>query len=110
MKLILIITQSSDADLLISNLIEKGFGATKLASTGGFLREGNATILVGVEDESVDDVMSIVKSTCKSRERLMSPTPPGMMESMGGFIPYPIRVQIGGATIFVLDVERFEKI
>jgi len=110
MKLILIITQSSDADLLISNLVEKSFGATKLASTGGFLREGNATILVGVEDESVDDVMSIVKSTCKSRERLMSPTPPGMMESMGGFIPYPIKVQIGGATIFVLDIERFEKV
>ncbi|MGB9682657.1 MAG: cyclic-di-AMP receptor [bacterium] len=110
MKLILIITHSSDADLLISNLIEKGFSATKLASTGGFLREGNATILVGVEDESVEDVMNIIKSTCKSRERLMSPTPPGMMESMGGFIPYPIKVQIGGATIFVLDVERFEKV
>jgi uncharacterized protein YaaQ len=109
-KLILIITQSSDADLLISNLIEKGFGATKLASTGGFLREGNSTILVGVEDDLVDDVLSIVGSTCKSRERLMSPTPPGMMESMGGFIPYPIKVQVGGATIFVLNVERFEKV
>lgn len=110
MKLILIITQSSDADLLISNLIEKGFGATKLASTGGFLREGNSTILVGVENDFVDDVLSIVGSTCKSRERLMSPTPPGMMESMGGFIPYPIKVQVGGATIFVLNVERFEKV
>ncbi|HHV81329.1 MAG: cyclic-di-AMP receptor [Dictyoglomi bacterium] len=110
MKLILIITQSSDADLLISNLIEKGFGATKLASTGGFLREGNSTILVGVENDLVDDVLSIVGSTCKSRERLMSPTPPGMMESMGGFIPYPIKVQVGGATIFVLNVERFEKV
>jgi uncharacterized protein YaaQ len=109
-KLILIITQSSDADLLISNLIEKGFGATKLASTGGFLREGNSTILVGVENDLVDDVLSIVGSTCKSRERLMSPTPPGMMESMGGFIPYPIKVQVGGATIFVLNVERFEKV
>jgi len=109
-KLILIITQSSDADLLISNLIEKGFGATKLASTGGFLREGNSTIMVGVEDDLVDDVLSIVGSTCKSREKLMSPTPPGMMESMGGFIPYPIKVQVGGATIFVLNVERFEKV
>lgn len=110
MKLILIITQSSDADLLISNLVEKGFGATKLASTGGFLREGNATILVGVDDELVDDVLSIVRSTCKSREKLMSPTPPGMVESMGGFIPYPIKVQIGGATVFVINVDRFEKV
>ena len=110
MKLILIITQSSDADLLISNLIEKGFGATKLASTGGFLREGNSTILVGVENDLVDDVLCIVGSTCKSRERLMSPTPPGMMESMGGFIPYPIQEQAGGATIFALNVERFEKV
>ncbi|HON73453.1 MAG TPA: cyclic-di-AMP receptor, partial [bacterium] len=57
-----------------------------------------------------DDVLSIVGSTCKSREKLMSPTPPGMMESMGGFIPYPIKVQVGGATIFVLNVERFEKV
>ncbi|RJQ04470.1 MAG: hypothetical protein C4551_10550 [Bacillota bacterium] len=103
MKLIVAVVQDKDAPRFLGELVEKGFRATKLASTGGFLREGNTTILVGVEDEHVDTVMDLVRATCRSREQLVTP-----MTSSGGavdaYVPYPIEVVVGGATVFVLDV------
>jgi len=105
MKLIVAVVQDKDAPRFLGELVEKGFRATKLASTGGFLREGNTTILVGVEDEHVDAVMDIVRATCRSREQLVTP-----MTSSGGavdaYVPYPIEVVVGGATVFVLDVVK----
>lgn len=108
MKLIVAVIQDKDSMHLIETLIENGYRATKLASTGGFLREGNTTLLIGVEEEKVDDVVAIIKKTCRSREQLVTPISP-----VGGptdlYVPYPVEVVVGGATIFVLDVERFEK-
>lgn len=108
MKLVVAVIQDKDAHKLLSGLTQAGFRATKLSSTGGFLREGNTTLLVGVEDIQVDRVVSIIKSTCRAREQLVTPLSP-----MGGpadsYIPYPVEILVGGATIFVLDVERFEK-
>ncbi len=108
MKLVVAVIQDKDSHKLLSGLTEAGFRATKLSSTGGFLREGNTTLLVGVEDVQVDRVLSIIKSTCRAREQLVTPLSP-----MGGpadsYIPYPVEILVGGATIFVLDVERFEK-
>ena len=93
---------------LIEGLVERGYRATKLASTGGFLREGNTTLLIGVEEQTVDEVIGIIKRTCRSREQLVTPISP-----VGGptdlYVPYPVEVVVGGATIFVIDVERFEK-
>jgi uncharacterized protein YaaQ len=107
-KLIVAVIQDKDSHRLLSNLTQEGFRATKLASTGGFLREGNTTLLIGVEDEQVERVISIIRNTCRAREQLVTPLSP-----MGGpadsFIPYPVEILVGGATIFVLDVERFEK-
>lgn len=108
MKLVVAVIQDKDSHRLLSSLTQSGFRSTKLASTGGFLREGNTTLLVGVEDEQVDRVVSIIKNTCRAREQLVTPLSP-----MGGpadsYIPYPVEILVGGATIFVLDVERFEK-
>lgn len=108
MKLVIAVLQDKDTHKLLSGLTQAGFRATKLSSTGGFLREGNTTLLVGVEDYQVERVLSIIKSTCRAREQLVTPLSP-----MGGpadsYIPYPVEILVGGATIFVLDVERFEK-
>lgn len=108
MKLVVAVIQDKDTHKLLSGLTQAGFRATKLSSTGGFLREGNTTLLVGIEDSDVERVLSIVKSTCRAREQLVTPLSP-----MGGpadsYIPYPVEILVGGATIFVLDVERFEK-
>ncbi|MFZ5354223.1 MAG: cyclic-di-AMP receptor [Bacillota bacterium] len=108
MKLVIAVVQDEDVNELMSKLLHKKFSATKLASTGGFLREGNTTLFVGVEKEKVDDVIDIIKDVCKSRSQtLTTPIPP--TGSAGVFIPYPVEVTVGGATIFVIDIDRFEK-
>ena len=106
MKLIVSIVHSDDADGLISALLEKGYRSTKISTTGGFLREGNATILVGTEEENVPDVLSIIKANCHTRTQFVNPLPP-VMEPGELYMPNPIEVQVGGATIFILNVEQF---
>jgi len=108
MKLVVAIIQDKDCHRLLSSLTQAGFRATKLASTGGFLREGNTTLFVGVDDDQVERVVGLIRSTCRAREQLVTPLSP-----MGGpadaYIPYPVEIVVGGATVFVLTVERFEK-
>jgi len=109
MKLVLAVVQDDDVDELVERLVIEKLSSTKLASTGGFLREGNTTLMIGVEKDRVETVISIIKDVCKSRKQTFTtPIPP--TGSAGVFIPYPIDVMVGGATIFVVDIDRFEKI
>lgn len=106
MKMILGILNNDDAPLAIQHLTKDGFFVTKLSTSGGFLRAGNVTILVGVEDEKVQPVIDIIHQHAHSRMQLM----PAVSESGVAFFPtMPVEVRVGGATIFVLDVDRFEK-
>ncbi|MHB8926814.1 MAG: cyclic-di-AMP receptor [Bacillota bacterium] len=109
MKLVVAVVQDKDTVRLLESLVEKGFRATKLASTGGFLKEGNTTLLLGVDDNQVNEVVSIVKKTCQSREQLVTPLTPvgGPVDS---YVPYPVEVLVGGAAIFVLNIERFDRV
>ena len=109
MKLIIAIVQDEDASRLISTLMADGYRVTKLATTGGFLRSGNTTLLVGVEDDMLDNAMTIIEKVCKSRKQIAT-APSPISGATGVFVPYPIEVTVGGATIFVLDVEQFKKI
>ena len=108
-KLVVAVIQDKDSVKLMENLVDKGFRATKLASTGGFLKAGNTTMLIGIEQEQVDDVMGIIRNVCQSREKMVTTMSPigGAVES---YVPYPVEVIVGGATIFVLDVERFDQV
>lgn len=109
MKLIIAIVQDEDASRLISSLMNEGYSVTKLATTGGFLRSGNTTLLLGVDDNKFDGAMTVIEKVCKSRKQIAtSPSP--MAGSTGVYAPYPIEVMVGGATIFVLNVEQFTKI
>lgn len=108
MKLIVAIVQDQDADRTTKALNEGGFRVTRVASTGGFFRVGNTTLLSGVDDDKVNAVISILNTTCERRTRLI-PAGPNIVESaamMGAFV----EVEVGGATIFVLDVEHFEQV
>jgi len=109
MKLVTAIVHSEDAASLVDALLEKEYRATRLQSSGGFLKQSNATILVGVDDQQVDDVMAIIRANCKSRTQVVNPMPP-IMEPGEFFMPYPLEVEVGGATVFVLPVERFERL
>ena len=109
MKLIISIVQDEDASRLVSSLMNEGYGVTKLATTGGFLRAGNTTLLVGVEDDRFDGAMGVIEKVCKSRKQIAtSPSP--VAGTSGVYVPYPIEVMVGGATIFVLPVEQFVKL
>ena len=90
-------------------LLERDFRATRLHSSGGFLKQSNATVMLGVEDDEVDEVMGIVRENCHSRSQIVNPMPP-IMEPGEFFMPYPLEVEVGGATVFVVPVERFERL
>ncbi len=109
MKLVLVIAQEQDGGRLIEALTEAGAQATMLASTGGFLRAGNATILSGVDDAQVEGVLDVVRRVCERREQLMTPIPP-VVEPVDSYVTYPVKVEVGGAIVFVLDVERMERV
>jgi len=108
MKLVMSIVNSDDAEQLVNALTQAGYRATTISTTGGFLRQGNATIFVGTEDENVEGVLQLVKENCCTRSEYVSPLPP-VMEPGEMYIPTPVDVQMGGATVFVLDVVQFER-
>ena len=109
MKLVVAIVHSEDASALVAALLDKEFRATRLQSSGGFLKQSNATIILGVEENDVDEVMDIVRANCTSRTQVVNPMPP-IMETGEFFMPYPLEVEVGGATVFVLPVERYERL
>ncbi|WP_284642819.1 cyclic-di-AMP receptor [Paenibacillus silviterrae] len=107
MKLVIAVVQDKDSNRLSNALIKEGFRATKLASTGGFLRAGNTTFMIGTEDERVNEVLQVIKANCKIREQMVTPVSP-MGGTTDSYIPFPVEVQVGGAAVFVMPVERFE--
>ncbi|MBP1467247.1 cyclic-di-AMP receptor [Candidatus Chloroploca sp. M-50] len=104
MKLILAIIQHQDASNLVDALNEESYRVTRLSSQGGFLREGNVTLMLSVEDARLDHVIGVVREHCSTRTRYVSPMPP-IAESGEFYPPAPLEVQVGGATIFVLNAE-----
>ena len=109
MKLIIAIVNDEDVHHLIDDLTKSKFMVTKLATTGGFLKAGNTTLLIGVEDEQVDEVTGIIKDNCETRKQTI--TSPGPISGAAGvYIPYPIEIKVGGATVFVVDIEKHLKL
>ena len=107
MKLVLAIVQHQDATNLVDALTEQGYRVTRLSSQGGFLREGNLTLMLSVEDHQVKVVIETVREHCSTRTRYVSPMPP-MAESGEFYPPAPLEVQVGGATVFVLKAETIK--
>lgn len=109
MRLVISVVQDQDVNHLLTVLMEHGYSATKLASTGGFLRQGNTTLLVGVEDNQVSEVVEIIKEVCQSRKQLVAPMAP-VGRTVNSYTPNPVEVMVGGAAIFVINVEDFSKV
>jgi uncharacterized protein YaaQ len=108
MKLVIGIVHSDDADTLLKTLTEAGHKATLISTTGGFLREGNATVFVGTENDKLEEILQLVRESCRKRTRYLSPIVP-VTEPSEFYIPEPVELEVGGATVFVLDVERYER-
>ena len=109
MKLIFAIINNDDSHSVSSALMQNGFQATKLASTGGFLMAGNTTFLLCADSSRVDDVIEIIKEHSHKRKQFV-PGAATQSHMEGGFGSFPVEVSVGGATIFVSDIERFEKV
>ncbi|MCY6370267.1 cyclic-di-AMP receptor [Clostridium ganghwense] len=109
MKLVISIVQDDYAGELVDIITESGYMVTKLATTGGFLKKGNTTLIIGVKKEEVDKVISVIKDTCQKRKQVVT-TPSPVVGSTGVYIPYSVEVEVGGATIFVVDVDKFVKV
>lgn len=106
MKMITVIVDNSDADSICHALTDKGFSFTKMATTGGFLRSGNTTLLMGVEDDMLEAAIDVIRTKSYRHKELgsiaggINPTMPGM---------YSAEMTVGGAILFVTDVVRFER-
>ena len=107
MKLVLAIVSGDDSSKVSRALTKANFSVTKLATTGGFLMSGNTTFIVGTDDEKVDDVLEILDKNSKTRKQMV---PTSASYGAGMFSSMPIEVQVGGATVFILDVEQFVKL
>ena len=111
MKLVLAIVQDDDAIDLIEELTDKDYRVTKLATTGGFLKSGNTTLMIGVEEKEVKNLINVIEDVCKGRKEMVPTSTPNTIGTNSGmYVPYPIEVEVGGATIFVLDVDQFYKV
>lgn len=111
MKLIFAVIRNKDAGDAMDSLIQRHIGVTKLASTGGFLRDGNTTLMIGAEDGQVEEIMEMLKENCAKRNEVEIVSP----HSTGGVPVWnlgytPVKVEVGGATVFVLDVDQFRKL
>lgn len=107
MKLIFAVINNDDSHAVSTSLTTKGYSATKLASTGGFLMSGNTTFMICTEEKCVDEVIEIIKGCSRRRKQFVPTVSNGRTESTGNF---PAEVSVGGATVFVTDIERFEKL
>lgn len=106
MKLGVCIVHNRDKNKVTEALIRAGFKFTVIGSTGGFLREGNTTFLIGIEDEELPALKKVIEQNCCAREQMVNvmpfeATPPG------AYIVSPVKVPVGGAVLFTLPVDEF---
>lgn len=109
MKLLIAIIQNDDSHAVLTELNKVGLMATKLSTSGGFMRAGNVTLLMGIEEERIPEVINIMEKYSSKRQQIISNTPASTFISEAFSSP-PIKVTVGGATIFVVDVDRFYKL
>lgn len=107
MKLVFAIINNDDSHSVQSALTKNGIQATKLASTGGFLMAGNTTFMICSEDERVEEVLDVIKKHSHKRQQFV---PNSTAHSGGAYTSFPVEVTVGGATVFVTNIERFEKV
>ncbi len=108
MKLALCIVHKRDKNKVTDELVRAGFKFTVIGSTGGFLREGNTTFLIGFENDEEAALLGVVESNCQAREQVVN-VMPFEAGPQGGFMSSPVKVPVGGAVVFVLPVESFHR-
>ena len=107
MKLLFAVVQNDDVKALTRTLIDHEISVTRISSTGGFLRGGNTTLMIGIEDERLGLVLEDIRE--KSSRRHTITVPAAGIPHTADSAAMPLKVVVGGATVFILDVETFHK-
>lgn len=109
MKLMYIIVRQDNESDVAEALMKNGFRLTKLATSGGFLRKGNTTLFSCCQDDEVNKAINILKEECGKRKKVTVEMPVNLPSSAINFATVPTSIEVGGATIIVTDVYKFEK-
>jgi uncharacterized protein YaaQ len=110
MKMIMVIMQDEDVAVFLDTIAQRGLRATKICSTGGFLRSGNTTILMGVEDIQVQGALDIIRATCRSRMQIPGVIPAPVLGLVAGAAMDSAEVEVGGANVFVWGIEQYVRV
>jgi uncharacterized protein YaaQ len=106
MKLAICIAHNRDKNKLSDELVNAGFKFTIIGSSGGFLREGNSTFMIGFDEADTDTLLGVISQHSNAREQIVNVAP---FEAGAALMGTPVNVTVGGAVVFILDVERFER-
>jgi len=106
MKLVIVVIQGQDSAAVRRALPPAGFRLTEVDSLGGFLRENNVTLLIGTEEARLPELWRLLSENCLTRTEYISPFQPAYGPG-DVFLPRPVEVQVGGAVVWILDIERF---
>ena len=109
MKLVVAVVQGQDVTTLVGDLAKRGFRVTQINSAGGFLRESNVTLLMGVEEGRVRELFRVIRENCHTRTQYVNPLLP-IMEPGEFYMPNPVEVEVGGAAVFVMRMARYERL
>lgn len=108
MKLLICIVQDNDVNAVMEELVDQGFRVTRLSSTGGFLKSGNTTLLIGVDEADVQKALDVITHNCKRRKTMTTMMNPQL--DGGIYQSFPIEIEVGGATVFQLDVDQMYRL
>lgn len=105
MKLLFAVIQNDDSKNLTRALIEHDISVTRISSTGGFLRGGNTTLMIGVADEKLQTALDTIRE-CSSRRQVVTVPASGIPHNVDS-VTMPLEVTVGGANVFVMDIEDY---
>lgn len=109
MKLMYIIVRQDNENDVMNTLIKNNYRITKLATSGGFLKRGNTTFISCCQDNEVQNAIDLIKNECGKRKRIQIDMPINVSSSAINYSAVPTQIEIGGATIIVTDVFKYEK-
>jgi len=110
MKMIMAIVQDEDVGEFLDTVRRHNLRATKISSTGGFLRSGNSTVLLGVDDDQVTEVLDVIRATCRTRKQPATTVLVPSDEPAEPFAAHSLDVEVGGANIFVWEIEQYLRV
>jgi len=104
MKMVMVVVARDEAESVLEALVQASYTATFTESRGGMLREAQVTLFIAIEEGDLAEVLEIIEGSCHSHVTVESDQATGVVPPMGK----TSRTKVGGAVVFVWDLEQFE--